>query len=158
MEKEVALRLLVAVLLAVPLGWDRERKNRPAGLRTHMLVAMSSALLTAIAEVATADPRFRSEGYELDPLRVLQATATGVSLLCAGTVVVSKRGGVQGLTTAASIWTVSAMGCATGLGYYLLAGVCVALALLILVAVGRLEESIPKDGEPPEGHALPRDG
>lgn len=157
MEKEVAVRLLIAVLLAVPLGWDRERKNRPAGLRTHMLVAMSSALLTVIAEVATSDPRFRREGYELDPLRVLQATATGVSLLCAGTVVVSKRGGVHGLTTAASIWTVSAIGCATGLGYYLLAGVCVVIGLLILVVVGRLERGIPKASDPPDAEALARD-
>jgi putative Mg2+ transporter-C (MgtC) family protein len=146
MEFELALRVVAAVALAFPLGWDRERRNRPAGLRTHLLVAMSSALMTVIAELVVRDPRF--EDHQLDPLRVLQATATGVSLLCAGTVVVSK-GGVHGLTTAASVLAVSALGCAAGLGYYRIAAVCVVLGLLILRGAAYLERNLQMEDEAP---------
>ena len=150
MEAQLALRIVIAVLLAAPLGWERERMNRPAGLRTHLLVAMSAALLTAMAELVTRDPRFVAAGAELDPLRALQAVATGVSLLGAGTIFVSKVGGVQGLTTAASLWSASAVGCVVGLGYYLLAGVGVAVAMVVLVVARYLEPPAHKHAPSPE--------
>jgi putative Mg2+ transporter-C (MgtC) family protein len=158
MEAELALRVVVAVLLTLPLGWERERQNRPAGLRTHMLVAMSAALLTAAAELVTREPRFVAAGASLDPLRALQAVATGVSLLGAGTIFVSKVGGVQGLTTAASLWSASAVGCVTGLGYYLLSGVTVATALLVLVVARWLERPAHKNAPAGESAAGSEDG
>ena len=89
----------------------------------------------------------------MDPLRVLEAVATGVSFLGAGTVFVSRGRGVQGLTTAASLWAVSAVGVAVGLGEYIIATGTTVLALLVLASSGSLERRI--GAEKPAEEALP---
>ncbi len=138
MEWVVLGRAAIAMLLVGALGFEREYRARPAGLRTHMLVGLSSALFAGLGELYL-EHHPRSAGFQTDPLRVLQAVVTGVSFLGAGTVFVSRRRGVQGLTTAATLWTASAIGVACGLGEMLVAGGATALALVVLIAARWIE-------------------
>jgi putative Mg2+ transporter-C (MgtC) family protein len=128
---EVSARLLVAVLIGGVIGWDRERADKPAGLRTHMLVALGSASFTLLGfEVgAHLSPR---TGDGFDPTRVLQGVIGGIGFLGAGAII-QNRGQVSGITTAASVWVSGALGAAAGVGAFVLAGISTLLALLILV-------------------------
>src|SRR5690349_1265187 len=117
------LRLVIAGVLAAILGWERESARKPAGLRTHMLVGIASALFTVLAELAVEQYHGPQGGLRSDPIRVIQAIAIGIGFLGSGVIFVSKSGdSVRGLTTAASIWATAAVGIAAGLEYYLLAG------------------------------------
>lgn len=134
-EGELALliRLLVAGLLAALLGWERERARKSAGLRTHMLVGIGSALYTVLGELAVLDYPRDAGGMRADPIRVIQAVAIGIGFLGSGVIFVSRSGeSVKGLTTAGSIWATAAMGISAGLGYYVLA---VGATLLLLVVL-----------------------
>lgn len=146
-DPALLLRVFVATLLGGVIGWDRERKNRPAGLRTHMLVAMSSALFVVVGDVYQAQELRTSGQVEYDPLRVLQAVATGVSFLGAGTVFVNRDRRVEGLTTAASLLAASGVGMASGLGAYALALAATALVAVVLAGAQALERYIDKPGE-----------
>ncbi len=115
------LKLLIAAGLGALLGFERERTKKPAGLRTHMLVALGSALFTIIS----------IDFFPNDPARIAAGIVTGIGFLGAGTIFRAKDH-VQGLTTAASVWTVAAVGMAVALGYYALATIAVVLALIIL--------------------------
>lgn len=128
-------RLVVAALLAAVLGWERERAGKAAGLRTHMLVGIASALYTALAGLATADVARSGGAFQADPIRVIQAVAVGIGFLGGGMIFVSRdQDRVVGLTTAASIWATAAMGMAVGLAHYRLAvGATVLLALVLRV-------------------------
>ena len=128
-------RLVVAALLAAVLGWERERAGKAAGLRTHILVGIASALYTALAGLATADAARSGGGFQSDPVRVIQAVAVGIGFLGGGMIFVSRdQDRVVGLTTAASIWATAAMGMAVGLAHYRLAvGATVLLALVLRV-------------------------
>jgi putative Mg2+ transporter-C (MgtC) family protein len=138
-------RAAIAMLLVGALGFEREYRARPAGLRTHMLVGLSSTLFAGLGELYLHHHP-QSEGFETDPLRVLQAVVTGVSFLGAGTVFVSRRRGIQGLTTAATLWTASAVGVACGLGHMLVAAGATVLALVALIAARWIEvKASPKD-------------
>src|SRR5688500_93579 len=120
-ELPLLVRLLAAGALAAMLGWERERAHKPAGLRTHMLVGIASALFTVLAELAVRAYPGSDEGLRADPIRVIQAVAIGVGFLGSGVIFVSKTGdSVLGLTTAGSIWATAAVGIAAGLGYYVL--------------------------------------
>lgn len=155
MEWAVLGRAAIAILLVGALGFEREWRARPAGLRTHMLVGLSSALFAGLGELYL-EHHPRSAGFQTDPLRVLQAVVTGVSFLGAGTVFVSRRHGVQGLTTAATLWTASAIGVACGLGEMLVAGGTTVLALLVLVAARWIEvKASPKEAHESEQNASP---
>lgn len=136
---DVPLRLVGAVLLGAALGIEREWQGKPAGLRTHMIVALGAAAFTLAAGLVFRDTL--SSGAEiarLDPLRVVAAVIGGIGFLGAGSIIQS-RGAVEGLTTAGSLWLVGAVGVAAGSGHFLLAGTSVALGLLILIIVGWLE-------------------
>jgi putative Mg2+ transporter-C (MgtC) family protein len=134
---EVVLRLFVAVLVGGLLGWDRQRQDKPAGLRTHMLVALGSASFTLLGfEVgAHLSPR---TGDGFDPTRVLQGVIGGIGFLGAGAII-QDRGQVSGITTAASVWVAGALGAAAGVGAHVLAVITALFALAILMAVGRFE-------------------
>lgn len=136
---EVCIRLLVAVLVGGLIGWDRQRRDKPAGLRTHMLVALGSACFSLLGfEVgAHLSPR---TGDGFDPTRVLQGVVGGIGFLGAG-VIIQNRGQVLGITTAASLWVVGALGAAAGVGAYVLAVVTALLAFVILAVLGRLERT-----------------
>jgi putative Mg2+ transporter-C (MgtC) family protein len=132
---EVAIRLTVAVALGAALGWDRERWNKPAGIRTHMLVSLGSATFTILGfEVGQ---HYSSGGF--DPTRVLQGVVGGIGFLGAGAILQS-RGQVSGITTAASVWVAGALGAAAGVGAYVLAMLATVLAFAILAGAGKLEQ------------------
>jgi len=143
---EVTARLIVAILIGGAIGWDRERADKPAGLRTHMLVALGSASFTLLGfEVgAHLSPR-TGEGF--DPTRVLQGVIGGIGFLGAGAII-QNRGQVSGITTAASVWVSGALGAAAGVGAFVLAGISTVLALLILV-VAKLDGGRRASTPPP---------
>ena len=144
----VVLRLLCAVLLGGLIGWDRERREKPAGLRTHMMVTLGSAAFVLLA----IDAATRYGSNTVDPTRVLQGVVGGIGFLGAGCIIQS-RGHVKGVTTAASLWLDGALGAACGMGAYVLAAVAAGLALVILSVIGRLE---PHDQKPVETNGEPR--
>ena len=133
------LRLIVAALLGAALGWEREQAGKSAGLRTHMLVSIASALYTALAELSVQAYAGASDGLRSDPIRAIQAVAVGIGFLGGGTIVV--RGGqtVSGLTTAASIWATAAIGIAAGLAHYRLAVGATVLLIVVLRGMARFE-------------------
>ena len=134
----VVLRLLVAAVIGGVLGFDRERMDKPAGLRTHMLVALGSATFVVLGfEVGTTiSPEYFEE--RLDPTRVLQGVVGGIGFLGAGSII-QARGKVSGVTTAASVWMAGALGAAAGMGAYLLAISATVLSMLILITLRRIE-------------------
>ena len=134
------IRLVAAGVLSAGLGWEREAARKPAGLRTHMLVGIASALFTILAELAVVDYQGEADGMRADPIRVIQAVAIGVGFLGSGVIFVSRNGeSVQGLTTAGSIWATAAIGIAAGLGYYVLAVGATLILLLVLRGMARFD-------------------
>jgi len=142
---DTALRLLLAVAGGAVLGWERERLRKPAGLRTHMMVALGSAtfMLTTLefSSHFTAD----NSAFQIDPTRTLAGIIGGVGFLGAGTIIEARRS-VRGITTAASIWVVAAIGVACGMGLYQIAFTTVLTAFLVLTLVGYFESKVFKDG------------
>ncbi|HEY7449809.1 MAG TPA: MgtC/SapB family protein [Vicinamibacterales bacterium] len=123
---DILLRLGVAVLLGAVLGLDRELKGKPAGPRTMAIVGLGSAVLTIVAIYGT--------GTNIDAVsRVIQGVITGIGFLGAGTILHKTEGGVRGLTTAATVWLVAALGIASGLAYWPIVIVGTAFGLLLLV-------------------------
>jgi putative Mg2+ transporter-C (MgtC) family protein len=108
---ETVLRLGVATLCGFLLGLDRELRGISAGLRTHALVALSSAVITVSALELYGDTR--AHGGDADPLRVIQGLAQAIGFIAAGAIFVS-QGAVRNLTTAANIWLATAVGIAAG--------------------------------------------
>jgi putative Mg2+ transporter-C (MgtC) family protein len=127
---EVALRLLVAVAIGALIGWDRERADKPAGLRTHMLVALGSASFTLLG-FEVGDHLSPKTGQGFDPTRVLQGVIGGIGFLGAGAII-QNRGHVSGITTAASVWVAGALGSAAGVGAYVLAVFTAVVAFCVL--------------------------
>lgn len=134
----VALRLAAAVLLGGVIGLEREVRDKPAGLRTHMLVSLAACLFTLIAlrMIAAADDG--PEALRIDPLRLIEAVTAGVAFLAAGTIIVN-RGSVQGLTTGAGMWLAGAIGLACGAGLLPLAALATAVALIVLGLIRLIE-------------------
>src|SRR5215213_141672 len=133
------VRLLVAALLAGVLGWERESARKSAGLRTHMLVGVASALFTVLAELSILGHPSEN-GLRADPIRVIQAVAIGIGFLGSGVIFVSKSDdSVHGLTTAGSIWATAAIGIAAGLGYYVVAVGSRVLLMLVLRGMSRFD-------------------
>ncbi len=140
LQLTLLVRLVVAGVLSAVLGWERESARKPAGLRTHMLVGIASALYTVLAELAVMDYPGDGRGMRADPIRVIQAVAIGVGFLGSGVIFVSRNAEtVRGLTTAGSIWATAAIGIATGLGYYVLAGGATVLLVLVLRGMARFD-------------------
>ena len=138
------LRVLPGVLYAMALGgaigFERELKDRPAGFRTHMLVAGTAALLLGLSRMVLEDARYAGDGLQIDPLRLVEAVVAGVSFIGAGTIFASRSGeSVQGITTAASLLTVAAIGITVGFRYYLLALAITVLTLAVLTLLRALE-------------------
>ncbi|MBX7061553.1 MAG: MgtC/SapB family protein [Pyrinomonadaceae bacterium] len=138
--QEIAIRLLLAALLGSVVGLDRERLERGAGLRTHMLVAVGSAVFMLVSAYGFADV-LGHQNVVLDPSRVAAQVVSGIGFLGAGTIILRKEI-VHGLTTAASLWAVAAIGLATGGGLYLAAVAATFVVLFILLAVKPLERHL----------------
>jgi len=127
-DAEVIGRLALVLLLSGLIGFEREAGGKPAGMRTHMLVGLGSTLFMLISIDA---PNFFPGVETVDPGRIAAQVVTGVGFLGAGTII-RAGGSIKGLTTAASIWSVSAIGLAVGAGYYLAAAAATVLALAVL--------------------------
>ncbi len=137
----VAMRMGGAVLLCGVIGFEREAANRPAGLRTHMLVGMASAVYCVLTLELVERAGDYPDPVRVDPIRVIEALTSGVAFLAAGMIVFSK-GRVQGLTTGASLWLAAAVGLACGLGLWSVALITTIPALIITGALKVVE----KDG------------
>jgi putative Mg2+ transporter-C (MgtC) family protein len=131
----IVIRLLVAMLLGGIVGYQREHTGKPAGLRTHMLVAMGAALFV----LATAEAGMTST----DVSRVIQGLATGIGFIGAGAILkLSQEREIRGLTTAAGLWMTAAMGVAAGLGRIGMALLSAFLTWFVLSVVGQVEHRI----------------
>lgn len=135
------LRVLLAAGLSAIIGFERELHGRPAGLRTHVLVGIGAALIMASGE-GVIQLLAAQAGVQVDPGRIAAGVITGIGFLGAGTII---RVGdwVRGLTTAASIWFVAALGIVSGQGLYVLAVGGTAVGLVVLTVLDRVEELVP---------------
>jgi putative Mg2+ transporter-C (MgtC) family protein len=141
---QLVIRLLLAALLGGMLGLQRERQGKPAGIRTHMLVAASSALIVLVPQQMGMDEEALS--------RILQGLLAGVGFVCAGAILkLEREEQVHGLTTAAGVWMTSGIGIACGLGRDLTA----ALSTLLVLGILSLEAPIRRLGL--KGRATPED-
>lgn len=135
----ILVRVLAAAVLGAIIGWERERKGRAAGLKTHILVSVGSALFVLAPILAGIDGG--------DNTRVMQGIVSGIGFLGAGAIL---RDGmrVEGLTTAAGIWMTAAIGMAVGMGQEMLALLTTLLAWLVVAAVPKLMSRMPahRDG------------
>ena len=144
----IALRLVVAALLGALIGIEREWRNRPAGLRTHMLTALAAALFTVLTGEILQSEMVQVEGdlARADPIRVIEAVTSGVAFLAAGAIIQS-RGAVHGLTTGAGMWLAGALGVAAGLGQFAIGGLAAALGLIIIALLKRAEVALEKPAD-----------
>lgn len=141
----IAARVLLAALLGAAIGFEREWHNRPAGLRTHILVCVAAALVGILTlEITHAPSLGGREGAAVDPLRAVEAVTAGVAFLAAGTIMFS-RGEVQGLTTGAGMWLAGAVGLSAGLGLWQIAGLGTLLALAVLGLMSSLSPGVAAD-------------
>lgn len=131
-QVQVSGALLLAMVLSGLIGMDRERRDKPAGLRTHIFVGVGACLFTILSRLAFASG---------DPTRIAANIVTGVGFLGAG-VIVERRNRARGLTTAASIWITSAVGMAVGVGAWFLAIVATLLSWFTLVILHRIEKMV----------------
>ena len=132
----VALRLLCAMLVGALVGVEREYTHRPAGLRTHILVALGACVASIMGQML-----FAQYGGNSDPARLSAQVITGVGFLGAGTIM-KEGANVKGLTTAASVWAVACLGIAAGFGYYALTIVGTVLILITLTLFENLQQNL----------------
>lgn len=138
---EIIIRLVMAIIMGGAIGFEREYKSRPAGMRTHILVCVGATLLALIQEQITAQTvDFAQAQPKLmqiltaDQTRIIAQIVSGIGFLGAGTIIMTKQT-VKGLTTAASVWAVAAVGIALGSGLYVIAitgFVAIMLALAVI--------------------------
>jgi len=140
----MVLRLLVAGLCGAVVGWEREVREKGAGLRTHTLICIGSCLFTLVVlELHKTFPRY-------DMMRLVHGLLLGIGFL-AGGVIFTQRGSVKGLTTAAGLWVLTGVGLAVGFGYYVLAAAGTLLTLLITAGLKQVERRMrgkPEQHEP----------
>lgn len=151
---DVAIRLIAALIAGACVGFEREAKSKPAGLRTNMLVSIGAAatmLLTLdlsreVAEFAAKTDYSKTHVPNFDVIRTIAGIIGGIGFLGAGSIFKSE-GDVEGLTTAAAIWTSGAIGMACGAGRYEIAATTVVLALVILALMDGLSRAIDRHKE-----------
>ena len=135
-EWEILLRVVLAAIAGGIIGFDRAARDKPAGIRTHMLVAMGSALAVGVSVLVVEDTAV--EGARADAVRVAAGVITGVGFLGAGAILRGPKG-VTGLTTAAGIWVTAALGIAFGFGTYIVAIGATVVAFVIISVLAGLE-------------------
>jgi len=124
-EIDIILRLLLATALGAGIGYQRERARKPAGLRTHSLIALGAALFTVASMYGF--------GGGVDPSRVAAGVVAGIGFIGGGVIFRTSGDWVAGLTTAASIWVAASVGLAAGVGMYLVAFVVAVIAVIVLM-------------------------
>jgi len=123
---EITIKLVLAIVLGGVIGFERERRGKPAGLRTHMLVSVASAVF-----VLSAQEMALRAGEAVDSVRAMAGVAQGVGFLGAG-VILQSHGEVRWLTTAAALWAAAAVGLGAGMGMYFIVILASALVWVIL--------------------------
>ncbi len=139
-EFDALIRILVAAILGAMLGLEREITQKPAGLRTHMLVAEGAALFM-VGSILLSEQVETGEFAVIDPTRIGSTIVTGVGFLGAG-MILRSGGRIQGLTTAAGIWVAAAIGMLVGSGFYIIGIFGTALCLLTLVGLRLIEQRL----------------
>lgn len=128
---EMIIRLLLAAILGGVVGYERELTHKPAGLRTHMLVSLGAAIFTVVSVL-----NFTST----DVARLTANIVVGIGFIGGGSIIALK-GRVHGITTAASLWTVAAIGLAVGMGSYLIA-IVASIIIFAILQMKRIEKEI----------------
>lgn len=136
-------RLLAAITLGGLIGWEREAHDRPAGLRTHILVCLAAALFAIISIESVHMAGFSDPQVRIDPLRVIEAVTAGVAFLAAGTIVYS-RGRVNGLTTGAGMWMAGGIGLALGFGHWFIALFATLACLAVLLVLAWMQAALAR--------------
>ena len=122
-ELEMVLRILLAAVLGGFIGYQRDKADKPAGIRTMVLISFGSALFTVVS----------IEGFGADPARIAAGIVTGIGFLGAGSIIRRGEGIVEGLTTAATIWAAAGIGLAAGAGLYLISAVATFIIFVVLM-------------------------
>lgn len=131
LQSELLLRIVLAFFMGILLGMEREKRHKPAGLRTHALVSMGSALFTIISAYGFAEFRGIPQYGNMDPARIAAQIVAGVGFIGGG-IIFKEKNRVRGLTTAASIWLTAGVGTGIGAGMYLPMLAAAALAIITL--------------------------
>ncbi|HEX8640433.1 MAG TPA: MgtC/SapB family protein [Allosphingosinicella sp.] len=142
---ELVLRLGLASLIGLLLGLDRELQGHEAGIRTHALVALSSAMIMVSSLMLTV--QLRTEDFAPDPLRAVQGLSQAIGFIAAGVIFV-RGANVVNMTTAANIWVAAAIGIACGAGQYRLVVVGAAMGFVLLTALKLFQRFLPAEARP----------
>ena len=140
---EISIRLALAAAFGAVIGLERERKDWAAGLRTHMMVCMGSALIMMVSSFGFQDI-INHPHVSLDPSRVAAQVVSGIGFIGAGTIMFLKPSTILGLTTASGLWTVAAIGLATGGGMYYAASIATVFSIFILWALQPLQKRVSR--------------
>jgi putative Mg2+ transporter-C (MgtC) family protein len=132
--QDMTVRVIMIVLLAGVVGFDREMRHKPAGTKTHILVGLGSAVFTMMSIYFYI--KFAGK-TQVDPSRIAAQIVTGIGFLGAGTII-QFGGSVIGLTTAASLWSVAGIGVAVGAGNYYLAALSTAVIMVVFMVINKL--------------------
>ncbi|HEX2141632.1 MAG TPA: MgtC/SapB family protein [Candidatus Limnocylindria bacterium] len=144
LQIELAMRLTLGLVLGALIGFERELHRQPAGFRTHSLVSLGAALFTIVSA-------YGFTGDLVDPTRIAAQIVSGIGFIGAGTIL-QHRGSIRGLTTAASLWSVAAIGTAAGAGMVVMAVIGTLLILVVLAVLDRIEAWVTRRlNLPPEG-------
>ena len=144
-QLKIALQVIIAMTLGAAVGYDREASDKPAGLRTHMLVAGAAALFVGLGAIIAQiyDTAISGSRIQTDPIRVFEAIITGISFLGAGTIIRHRENDkVEGITTAASLLMTAAIGATVGLSQWFLGVILTVLVLLVLRMVGKVKPAV----------------
>ena len=154
---EAATRLLIAAALGMVVGFEREYQHKPAGIRTHMLVATGSAAFMILTLELAIGPLAATSQTSVDPSCIIQGIIGGIGFLGAGAIIQGGRE-VTGLTTGASIWVAGAIGIASGIGFIDFAVLLTVIVVVIVYVIGRLEGLIMNKIEKETGIDRPEKG
>jgi len=124
---ETIFRLVLGIALGGLIGFERELKHRPAGLRTHMLVSLGATVFTII-----------SLSFDVEPSRIAAGIVTGIGFLGAGSII-AQKGHIRGITSAATLWVVAGIGLSVGVGQYIIA-IITALFVSAILQLGKIEK------------------
>ncbi len=134
LELETVFRLFLAVGLGGLIGFERQLKHRPAGLRTHMLVSLGATIFTVI-----------SLSFDIEPARIAAGIVAGIGFLGAGSII-AQKGHIRGITSAATLWVVAGIGLSVGVGQYLFA-IIGALIVFAVLQLGKIEKRSDVESE-----------
>ncbi|MCL6705441.1 MgtC/SapB family protein [Pseudomonas sp. R2.Fl] len=137
----MAARMTLALVCGAIVGFEREYQSHAAGLRTHILVSLSAAVIALVAIEITHLPTFSDSSIRIDPIRLIEAVTSGVAFLAAG-MIVFNRGRILGLTTGAGMWLAGAIGLACGLGFWQIAALSTVAAIIVLALLRRIEDNL----------------